>query len=584
MSNYERARLHALRQLNLLDTPPSEAFDRITRMASQLFNLPIAAVSLTDNDRQWFKSRVGVEHWEIPRFKACCGEVSDTSEVLVLPDLLASPTYHDSLLAQSGIRFYAGAPLITRDGYTLGSMCVLGTEPREISALEMNTLKDLAAMVMSQIELQHAVGRVDSTTGLANYSQFLDDIEDMARDREGTDLFAFNIELIDFQQAGSLQRIMGPSYLDELSKVAAYNLQQTLRQEAKLYHVGPCQFAFVRPAETEDKALMEALAMRAGLLELTLDEASPFMLRPVVGVAPFRLGEQNASDILRTALGASRDARQDERGAGLYSSIQDANHQRRFNLIAQFRAALDADDQLHIVYQPRVALASGKCNGAEALIRWRHPTLGDISPAEFIPLVENTHMAHQLTDWVMIRVIKQAAIWYQQGRNLTISLNVAAANLEEPDFTERLLRYLGDEKLPLGSIELELTESGLISNGLAATLQLNTLVEAGINVAIDDFGTGYSSLAYLNKIPAQVVKIDRSFIESLAHETRSQTLVKSMISMAHDLDYRVVAEGVETVEALEFLHTLGCDEVQGYYFSKPLAINDFEIWQQARRN
>lgn len=584
MSNYERARLHALRQLNLLDTPPSEAFDRITRMASQLFNLPIAAVSLTDNDRQWFKSRVGVEHWEIPRFKACCGEVSDTSEVLVLPDLLASPTYHDSLLAQSGIRFYAGAPLITRDGYTLGSMCVLGTEPREISALEMNTLKDLAAMVMSQIELQHAVGRVDSTTGLANYSQFLDDIEDMARDREGTDLFAFNIELIDFQQAGSLQRIMGPSYLDELSKVAAYNLQQTLRQEAKLYHVGPCQFAFVRPAETEDKALMEALAMRAGLLELTLDEASPFMLRPVVGVAPFRLGEQNASDILRTALGASRDARQDERGAGLYSSIQDANHQRRFNLIAQFRAALDADDQLHIVYQPRVALASGKCIGAEALIRWRHPTLGDISPAEFIPLVENTHMAHQLTDWVMIRVIKQAAIWYQQGRNLTISLNVAAANLEEPDFTERLLRYLGDEKLPLGSIELELTESGLISNGLAATLQLNTLVEAGINVAIDDFGTGYSSLAYLNKIPAQVVKIDRSFIESLAHETRSQTLVKSMISMAHDLDYRVVAEGVETVEALEFLHTLDCDEVQGYYFSKPLAINDFEIWQQARRN
>src|SRR5690606_41942437 len=107
MSNYERARLHALRQLNLLDTPPSEAFDRITRMASQLFNLPIAAVSLTDNDRQWFKSRVGVEHWEIPRFKACCAEVSDTSEVLVLPDLLASPTYHDSLLAQSGIRFYA---------------------------------------------------------------------------------------------------------------------------------------------------------------------------------------------------------------------------------------------------------------------------------------------------------------------------------------------------------------------------------------------------------------------------------------------------------------------------------------------
>lgn len=191
-------------------------------------------------------------------------------------------------------------------------------------------------------------------------------------------------------------------------------------------------------------------------------------------------------------------------------------------------------------------------------------------------------MAHELTDWVMLRVIKQAAIWHQQGRNLSISLNVAAVNLEEPDFTQRLLGYLQRENLPLGLIELELTESGLISNGIAATMQLNALVEAGIEVAIDDFGTGYSSLAYLNKIPAHVVKIDRSFIESLAHETRSQTLVKSMISMAHDLEYRVVAEGVETAEALEVLRALGCDEVQGYYFSKPLATKDFENWQQAR--
>lgn len=370
MSAYERARLHALRQLNLLDTPPSEAFDRITRMASQLFNLPIAAVSLTDNDRQWFKSRVGVDHWEIPRFKACCGEVSDTCDMLVVPDLLESDTYRDGKLAQSGVRFYAGAPLITHDGYTLGAMCVLGTEPREISAVELNTLKDLAAMVMSQIELQHAVGRVDPTTGLANYNQFLDDIEDMARDRAGTDLFAFNIELIDFQQSGSLQRVMGPSYLDELSRVAAYSLQQAVGHHAKLYHVGPCQFALVKPADTEDKALQDALSMRARLLELTLGDASPFMLKPVVGVAPFKLGDQKPSDILRTAHSASRDARQDERGAGLYSPVQDASHQRRFNLLAQFRAALNADDQLYMVYQPRVALVSGECVGAEALIRW----------------------------------------------------------------------------------------------------------------------------------------------------------------------------------------------------------------------
>ena len=185
MMNNEQARLSVLRQLNLLDTPPSESFDRITRMASLLFDLPIAAVSLTDHDRQWFKSRVGVDHWEIPRFKACCGEVADTGAVLVVNDLLASRHYRDSQLAESGIRFYAGAPLVTSEGYTLGAMCVLGTEPRAVTEQERSILKDLAAMVMAQIDLQHAVGRVDPATGLPNYLRFVEDLSDLSRDDPG---------------------------------------------------------------------------------------------------------------------------------------------------------------------------------------------------------------------------------------------------------------------------------------------------------------------------------------------------------------------------------------------------------------
>src|SRR5690606_30829537 len=220
MTDYETARLAVLRQLNLLDTPPSENFDRITRMASQLFNLPIAAVSLTDEDRQWFKSRVGVEHWEIPRFKACCGEVADSSGVLVVNDLLQSETYRDSLLAQSGIRFYAGAPLLTKDGYSLGAMCVLGTEPRQVTAEEIAALKDLSAMVMAQIDLQHAVGRVDSSTGLPNYNQFIEDLDDLSRDAPGAVYYALSTELVDLSQASSLQRVMGPSYLEGLSRAA----------------------------------------------------------------------------------------------------------------------------------------------------------------------------------------------------------------------------------------------------------------------------------------------------------------------------------------------------------------------------
>lgn len=156
----ENARVDALRNLDLLDTPSSEAFDRITRLAAKLFNLPISAVSLTDTNRQWFKSRVGVAHQQIPRDRAPCAQVADTSAPVVIHDLLIDPFYRESLLAESGIRFYAGAPLITDDGYSIGAMCVLGMEPRGISTEELAALTDMAAMVMTQIELKYALGRI----------------------------------------------------------------------------------------------------------------------------------------------------------------------------------------------------------------------------------------------------------------------------------------------------------------------------------------------------------------------------------------------------------------------------------------
>lgn len=577
MGNYERERLYALRQLNLLDTQPSDSFDRIARMASQLFDLPIAAVSLTDEDRQWFKSRVGVDHWEIPRQKACCGEVSDTCDVVVVPDLLESDCYRDSVLAESGIRFYAGAPLITHDGYTLGAMCVLGHERRTVTETEIATLRDLASMVMAQIELQHAVGRIDPVTGLANYNQFVEDLEDLALDHPGQTTLILSAELIDFSQSSSLQRVMGPAYLEELSRAAGQTLQQTLGADTKLYHIGPCQFAHLRHG-TDEEAMTHARSLREELASLTLDGGAPFMLRPVVGVAPFRLGHTTPSDVVRIAHSAARDARQAEQSAGLYSAASDASHQRRFNLIRRFGEALDRQDQLHLVYQPKIDMDTGRCLGAEALIRWRDPDLGDISPAEFIPLVENTAMARALTDWVMRNAIHRASLWHRTNPGMRVSINIAASNLEEEDFIERALMYLAQEQVPVSAIELELTEGGLISNGQAARNQLNALVATGFQIAIDDFGTGYSSLTYLQAIPAHVVKIDRSFIDDLENQPRNQTLVRSMINMAHDLGYSVVSEGVETWETYRLLQNLGCDKAQGFLFARPLAPRDFEHW------
>lgn len=580
MIDHEQSRLYALRQLNLLDTPPSESFDRITRMASQFFRLPIAAVSLTDANRQWFKSRVGVDHTEIPRFGACCGEVCESNDTLVVNDLLASPKYSSSHLAKTGIRFYAGAPLITRDGYTLGAMCVLGTEPREASEQELAVLRDLAAMVMAQVELRHALGRTDPLTGLPNRSQFAEDLEDMARDNPDSNHVALLTELVDVSELGSLRRVMGPNYLDSLARAAAQQLSAILKPGTRLYHLSPWQYVHVVEVEEGFDPIRESLRVCAELANLNTQAISSVMIDPVVGVAPFAMGSVTPEDVLRMAHSACQDAREGESGAGLYSAALDASYERRFALLNDFSAALGSPDQLRLVYQPRVIVPEGHCRGAEALLRWHHPSLGEVSPAEFIPLLENSPLARPLTEWVVQAAIKQAEAWRDRGIDLCISVNVSAANLEEEDFAARILSRMALAGLPYSAIELELTESALISNSNAARGQLDALVDAGIEIAIDDFGTGYSSLFYLQQIPAHVVKIDRSFVTHLDTDARGRVLVKSMISMAHDLGYRVVGEGVETHAAYSILAEMGCDEVQGYLLAKPLEIGIFETWLQ----
>lgn len=266
-SAQEAARLEALHRLELLDTPPSEAFDRITRMAAQLFNLPIAAVSLTDSDRQWFKSKVGVEHDSIPRLRAPCAEVADTAHLLVVPDLLENAYFRDSKLAADGIRFYAGAPLVTSDGFALGAMCVLGTEPRQVTAAESQALQDLATMVMAQIELQHALGRIDPISGLPNRNQFISDFTDLELAGPAGDMrLAALVSLASPQELSDAQRVMGSGYLDEMVRDAVPLLR--LGGAGKIYHVASTQFAFFAPPgvslETFRAQLQSWLDARSG--------------------------------------------------------------------------------------------------------------------------------------------------------------------------------------------------------------------------------------------------------------------------------------------------------------------------------
>ena len=573
----EAARLDALRKLDLLDTPPSEAFDRITRMAAQLFNLPVAAVSLTDVDRQWFKSRVGVEHCAIPREKAPCGEVATTARTLVIPDLLRDDGYRDSHLAASGVRFYAGAPLMTRDGYCLGAMCVLGTEPRTISETERTGLADLASMVMAQIELQHALGRVDPVSSLPNRNQFVDDLLDLAIERpEGEARLAALVNLATPEQISSAVRAMGAGFIDDIVREAARMLRAALGPARKLYHVAPTQFVFLAEPGADVARFCEWLA---GWIALRVETTTArFVTTATVGVVPFSTGHADPLDLLRDMYSASHDAIEGSHRVRVFSAEQNAVFLRRFRVANEFGAALADDSQLRLVFQPKIELGTGRCIGAEALLRWRHPVLGEISPGEFIPVIEQTSLARAATRWVLERALRQLAAWRRAGLTLQVAINVSAVNLLEADFCEHVLARLHAWEVPPAALAIEITESALMSNRTLAASTLEALAASGIQLAIDDFGTGYSSLAYLQSVPAKVVKIDQSFIRDLDTDERKRALVATMIKLAHELGQLVVAEGVETAPVAHVLASAGCDQVQGYLYAKPLAPQQFEEW------
>ena len=573
----EDRRLRALRELKLLDTPPSESFDRITRMACQLFGAPVSAVSLTDEDRQWFKSRVGCGT-EIARSEAPCAEVTRMSDLLVIPDLAQDPQFGDGELVRNGMRFYAGAPLVTREGFTLGAICVLDSKPRELEPAEIKVLSDLAEMVMAQVELQHAYGRIDPASGLPNRLQFADDVDDMSRDHPGEARVAVLIDLVGPSRLAQTARVLGPSYLDQLIRVSAASITARLEAETNLYQVGATQFvavlAGVDPEDVRALVVEHLEALTAG----ARGKGIAAMAGVVVGIAPFRLGEHTPADALRAAHAAAQDARDANLALGMYSPAADAAHKRRYEVIAALRQALAASDQLSLVYQPRIDMRSGRCRGAEALLRWTHPALGPVSPGEFIPLAEAAGLARQITEKVLEGAVAQAAEWRAAGVALRISVNVSAANLEEDDFGSRVAAALLRHGLPAEALEVEFTESALIRKQDCVLKNLAEIRAMGVACAIDDFGTGYSSFSYLQDIPAEIIKIDQSFIRDLAPDSRAAALVRNMVIMARELGYRVVAEGVETNEAYDVLKATYCDEAQGYLISRPLPPAAFAEW------
>ena len=279
---------------------------------------------------------------------------------------------------------------------------------------------------------------------------------------------------------------------------------------------------------------------------------------------------------------AAQDARLTDSRVAIYAAEQDAMHQRRFAILKAFGYALEHPEELSLAYQPRIDLGSGECRGVEAMLRWRSATLGSVSPAEFVPFVEQSAMIRSATALVLEMSLRQLAEWRAAGVALEMAVNVSAMNLLEHDFAHRLAALLAETGLDPSLLEIEMTESAFVGETNLMLSMLRTISALGVRLAIDDFGTGYSGLSYLQRLPAQTAKIDQSFIRNLATEAGNRAVVRATVSLCHDLGYRVVAEGVETKAALDLVTAAGCDEAQGFLFAEPLPPQSFIAWFKNR--
>jgi EAL domain-containing protein (putative c-di-GMP-specific phosphodiesterase class I) len=304
-----------------------------------------------------------------------------------------------------------------------------------------------------------------------------------------------------------------------------------------------------------------------------------FNTTPSIGIALYPGDGKDFDTLVQAADTAMYRAKQDGRNTfRFFTTALQARSQRFLLLESALRTALK-NDEFFLHYQPQFAVADGRLTGAEALVRWRHPSLGLISPAEFIVVAELSGQILPLGAWVMRQAIRQLKAWHDEGLpNLNIAVNLSAAQFRQSNLVQQATSMLAETGLEPRYLELELTESLTMEDPQTAITIIDELQATGIAIAIDDFGTGYSSLAYLKRFNISKLKIDQSFVRDIASDPNDRAIVTAIITMAHSLGYATIAEGVETAEQLSFLREHGCHGVQGYYFSKPLPAEEFKAF------
>lgn len=412
--------------------------------------------------------------------------------------------------------------------------------------------------------------RHDKLTGLPNRSSAQEAIiELIASGRR------FSLLLVEIEDFRRVNDTFGYALGDRMLVVLAERLAKLEAPVMGSYRLGTDEFLLIVSGEEAQQAWRETLQHH---LTQPVDlNDSP--IRPSL-----RVGEARHPDhgddvhlLLRRTDIALNGAKRQPHRYQCYRPGADEEHQRQLTLIRDLQTAV-AGHQLYMVYQPKLCLKSGKVAQWEALMRWQHPTLGFVPPDEFITLAERSGNIRLLSRWMFGNVAEQLATWRDQGHQLSVAINLSAADLGDNELPDHLLAILAQHALSEDQLSLEITESAVMQDAELAGRTLDLLRQAGLSIAVDDFGTGYSSLAQLKRLPVSVLKIDKSFVMELDSDEEDATIVRSTIEMGHSLGLRIVAEGVENAASAALLDTYGCDFLQGYWLSRPLPADQVVEW------
>jgi diguanylate cyclase (GGDEF)-like protein len=419
----------------------------------------------------------------------------------------------------------------------------------------------------------------DSLTDLPNRTLFQNRLEMAVANahRVGGPLSVLIMDLDGFKDINdTMGHLMGDAVLREIGR----RLQAAVRESDTVARLGGDEFAVMLPGIEQSGAELTARKLIAAVQEPLTIEGLNLDVHGSVGIAISPGHGVEAALLVQRADVAMYVAKEDRSGCVVYAPELDRHSPERLALMGDFRHAI-ARGELRVVYQPKINVKTREVFGVEALVRWQHPQLGLILPERFIPMAEQTGAVRPLTLWMLERALQQSLEWKRSGYELVAAVNLSPRNLHDAELPERVRALLELLGAPASLLELEITESVIMSDPLRSLQVLTRLSRMGLRLAVDDFGTGYSSFSYLRKLPVHEIKIDKSFIDDMS-ENGDEVIVQSTIELAHNLGLTCVAEGIQDQATLERLAVLGCDSAQGDFISPPLDGAGLLSWLRQR--